>query len=249
MRFQTFFTKQRYVILGAGTIVFIVFIILAHVFGDNSEAGILFIDLAGSAITIMATALVIELLHFLEEFNRTHEVADIAEGEIQALCYRIKLAVVKIYGFEENLTERNKIAGLKDASTYLDTTSHDIETFYKTISETARPDNIAKVNEFKMRTADLQTEIEQIITLFDYSLPFSLRARILSLRASLQVAERILGYSDTSKKVTEQTAALAHELAESLYESAENVLRHGSRTQSDKQLQTKQRRIGKSIRK
>lgn len=240
MKLQGFFTKQRYIILGAGLVLFIVFLSLAFAFGHATELGVLFIDLSSSAVTIILTALAIEYFQFREQADKTHHVASIAEEEIQAICYRVRLATAKLCGYKEKPGDQDKLGSLDDVEQYLKNSTDNINRFYDKGKFTVTATSVA---EFRHTSLKLQSEIEQGITLFGYALPYSLQAHVLALRSSLQIAARAMGFMHEAGSINKQHQQLVRELSQDMYKAVQAVLKHESRTHQNRSIASKPGRV------
>lgn len=245
MLFKEFITKQRVGIFIIGVATFIVTLLLSRVVGFDSIVGELFIDLAASSVTIIFTALIIDYLGLKEQGNRTHAAADLAEDEIRATCFRINWRLARLFGLERDGTKRNTISNREEARHYLDTFTNEVNA-YLSKQDFLQDKNILDLDAFQRyldRLQSSQTELEQTLVLYEYALSYSLRERVLTLRRELQIAERLLGFIDTSESLNEANLSLIRVTAQTVYEAVSAVLKHDSRVALGQPIQARESRI------
>lgn len=231
MQFKEFITRQRAAIFIVGIATFIASLLISHVIGFASLWGELFIDLAASSVTVIFTALIIDYLGLKERSNKTQNAAGLAEDEIKATCFRIKWRLARLLGLERRNSGRDNISNRQEAREYFDRVTTEVDNYLskhkfvsdKTVNEKAFP-------QYMERLQSAQAELEQTLTLYEYALSYSLREQILALRSELQIAERILGFIDTSEPLTKANLSLIRITGQSIYEAVEAVLKHDSRT-------------------
>lgn len=232
MQFKDFITQQRVTIFIVGIATFVVSLLISHVTGFATLWGELFIDLAASSVTIVFTALIIDYLRLKEQSNKTQNAAGLAEDEIKATCFRIKWRLARLFGLERRNSGRDNISDRQEAKEYLDRVTSEVDDY---LSQHSFVKDKTHVNEkafpqYLERLQIAQTELEQVLVLYEYALPYTLRERVLALRSELQVAERVLGFIDTSDSLTKANFSLVRVTAQAVYEAVETVLEHDSRT-------------------
>lgn len=241
MQFKEFITQQRASIFIIGILFFIISLLIAHITGVSSVWGDLFDNLAGSSLTIIFTALIIDYLRIREQSNKTLNAADLAEDEIRSTCIRIKWRLSRLFGLERRNLGRENISDRKEANEYLERVMHEVDGYLSQhdfvkdetpVNEKAFPRYLENLQSF-------QTELEQALVLYQYALSYTLRERVLALRSELQVAERVLGFIDTSESLTEANLSLIRVTSQSIYKTVEVVLEHDSRVTKGVPLQSK----------
>jgi hypothetical protein len=232
VQFKEFITKQRVLILNVGVATFIVSLIIAHLVSFKTLWGSLFINLAASAVTIVFTALIIDYLGLKEQSVRTQRAAELAEDEIKVVCSRIKWRLARLFGLERRNSGRENISSRQEARTYLEEVTSEVDDYLMTHSLMSEQTSINEKTfpRYLELLQSAQNELEQTLLLYEYALSYSLRERILALRRELQVAERILGFIDTSDSLNESNISLIRVTGQSVYEAVIEVLDHDSRS-------------------
>jgi hypothetical protein len=246
MQFKDFITKQRVVILVIGLLLFAICISAAHGLGFNTLPGELSVDLAASAVTVVFTALVIDYINVREEFNKTKPAAGLAEDEIRATCFRIKWRMGRLFGMTRSHSrQRNNISSRTEAREYFNRAEEEVNDYLEKhyILDEATPLVSANLSRFLERLEDARTELEQTLVLYQYALSYSLRERVLELRAELQIADNILSFVDFSDELNEAHISLIKVLSQSIYEAIQTVLEHDSHGDSNVPLHAKDSRI------
>ncbi|MEJ0073414.1 MAG: hypothetical protein WDN27_05040 [Candidatus Saccharibacteria bacterium] len=203
MRFKDFVTNQRASIFIVGIAFFIASLIVSHLIGFESLWGELFIDLAASAITIVFTALIIDYLNLKERTNKTQNAAILAEDEIRATCFRTNWRLARLYGLQRRGTARDNVSTDEQARAYLARATDEVSDYLSQLDFLNRKTviNTDAFQRYLDRLQSSQAELEQVLVLYEYALPFDLREKVLTLRSELQLAERLLGFIDTSRTV------------------------------------------------
>lgn len=246
MRFKDFITKQRVGILIIGLVLFAVCTLAAHSVGLDTLPGELCIDLAASAITVVFTALVIDYINAREEANKTKPAAGLAEDEIRATCFRIKWRMGRLFGMtRSHARRRENISDRSEAREYFNAAEEEVNKYLEEHSmvDENTPLESANLSRFLERLEDARTELEQTLVLYQYALSYSLRERVLELRAELQIADNILSFIDFSDELNEAHVSLIRVLSKSIYESIQAVLQHDSRADASIPLHAKDSRI------
>jgi hypothetical protein len=233
MRFKDFITRQRVGIFVVGAAIFVISLTIAHISGFSTLWGELFVDLAASAVTIIFTALIIDYLGVREESIKTHNAAGLAEDELKATCFRLKWRMARLFGLERKNTKRPNIGDLKEAKEFLSSVVEEVDNYlaYNSIMNMHTPIDMETLPRYLERLQLAQIELEQMLILYEYALPYSLRERVLHLRSELQTADHLLGFIDMSEKLSESNLSLVRVMSQSIYESIEEVLGHHSRTE------------------
>ncbi len=228
MHFKDFITKQRSAIFAVGSLIFILSLLISNFIGFASLWGELFIDLAASSLTIIFTALIIDYLNLKEKSDKNQNVANLAEVEIKAICYRINWRLARLFGLEQNNTKRDNISSKLEATKYLDTLTKQIDAYLveQNFLDDKTNINIAAFEKYLERLQSSQIELEQTIILYEYALSHNLRELILSLRSELQTAERILGFIDSSESLNDANISLIRITAQSIYQATAGVLNY-----------------------
>jgi hypothetical protein len=240
VQFKDFISRQRITILFVGAATFAVSLLVSHTIGFASLWGELFIDLAASAITVIFTTLIIDYLGLKEQSTKTLNAAALAEDEIRATCYRVKWRLARLFGLERDRSGGNdNISNREEAKEYLSKITGRVDDF---LSEHDLMENDISVHmesfqRYLERLQSSQVELEQTLILYEYALPYSLRERVLTLRSELQIAERLLGFIDTSESLNNANISLIKVTAQSVYEAVEEILQHGSQINSGTVIQ------------
>jgi hypothetical protein len=234
MLFKDFITKQRIGIFVFGGFVFAISLLLSSIFGDRSLWSDLFIDLAASSFTIVFTALIIDYLSLKEQTNRTKSATDLAENEIRATCFRIKLRMARLFGFDSSQDQRDNLSTKEEARQYLDKMTKMSDNFLSDIhfDDKDITIDISGFEQYLERLQTSQNQLEQTLILYEYALSYSLRERILSLRSELQITERLLGFIDSSESLNEANLSLIRITSQAVYDAVQAVLTHDSQTLS-----------------
>jgi hypothetical protein len=232
VQFKEFITHQRVAIFIVGVATFTASLLVAHFAGFSTLWGELFIDLAASSVTIVFTALIIDYLRIREQSSKTKNAAGLAEDEIKATCFRIKWRLARLFGLERRNSGRDNISNRQEAQDYLNRVTNEVDSY---LSQHSFVKDKTAVNEktfpqYLERLQSAQNELEQVLVLYEYALPYSLRERVLSLRSELQVSERVLGFIDASESLSKANLSLIRVTAQSVYGAVEEVLEHDSRT-------------------
>jgi hypothetical protein len=245
MQFKEFITKQRAAIFIVGIATFIVALLVAHFINFASLWGELFIDLAASSVTIVFTALIIDYLGLKEQISKTQNAAGLGEDEISATCYRIKWRLARLFGLEQGETGRDNISNRKEARLYLDKVTSEVDGYLSKQDFVSKDTtiNTRAFQKYLERLQSSQTELEQTLILYEYALSYSLREHVLALRSELQIAERLLGFIDTSESFNEDNLSLIKVTAQYVYEAVEAVLTHDSRAMSGIPIHSKDSQI------
>jgi hypothetical protein len=232
LKFKDFITKQRVGIFIVGLVAFTIFIATAQIMGFASLWGELLVDLSGSAITVIFTALIIDYLGVREESNKTKNAAGLAEDEIKATCFRIEWRMARLFGMERQ-SGRDNISNRQEAKDFLDTVSLEVTAYLETHSmlDSRTPLDSSLLQKYTERLQFAKTELEQTLLLYEYAMSYSLRERILSLRTELQIADNILGFIDFEEQLNEANISLIRILSQSVYDAIEQVLGHDSRAE------------------
>ena len=228
MKFKEFITRQRVSIFIVGIATFIIAISISSVIGFTTIWGELLVNLAASSFTIVFTALIIDYLGLKEMSYRTQTAAGLAEFEISATCFRIKWRLARLFGLESRETGREHISDHQEAIDYLNDMTHEVDGYLSQHHFVNDKTPITK-KEFPAyldRLQVAQTELEQALILFEYATSFSLKERTLALRRELQVAERVLGFIDTSKPLNEANLSIIRITGQSIYDTIEDLLGH-----------------------
>jgi hypothetical protein len=238
MLFKEFITKQRIGIFVIGGLVFAMSLLLSSVFGDQSLWSDLFIDLAASSFTIVFTALIIDYLNLREHSNRTMTATDLAENEIRATCFRMKVRMARLFGFESSHGARDNLSTREEARQYLEKMTKLSDKFLSDINfeDKDLKVDISGFEEYIERLQASQNQLEQTLILYEYALSYSLRERILSLRSELQITERLLGFIDASHSLNEANLSLIRITSQSVYAAVEDVLGQDSQILSGKPI-------------
>jgi hypothetical protein len=232
VQFKDFITRQRVTILVVGVITAAASLLIAHAVGFATLTGELFIDLVASSVTIVFTALIIDYLGVKEQSVKTLNAAGLAEDEIKAICFRINWRMARLFGLERRGADRDSISNRQEARAYLDKatdrvndylSSHEFENDKTAVDEAA-------FQAYLERLQLAQAELEQTLILYEYAMSYSLRERVLALRSELQIADRLLGFIDTSEGLNDANLSLIRVTAQSVYDAVEVVLGHDSRT-------------------
>ncbi len=231
MHFKEFISRQRVGIFCIGAVLFSGSLLIAGESGYDSVTGALFIDLAASAVTVILTTLIIDFLNVQEESARTKSAAGLAEDEIKATCFRIKLRMARLLGFERQVSDRNSLRSREQAKEYLDAITHKVDSYLADadISDTSQPVDETMFKRYVERLQLAQTELEQTLILYENAMSYSLRERVLNLRSELQITDHLLGFIDYTGSLSEDNISLIHVMSQSLYEAIETVLEHDSR--------------------
>lgn len=242
MQFKEFITQQRVAIFILGVLTFIVSLAISNSIGFDSLWGELFIDLAASSVTIVFTALIIDYLRLREQSSKTVNAAGLAEDEIKATCFRIKWRLARLFGLERRNSGRDNISSRQEAQQYLQRVTEEVNHYLSNKSLTEKKTDVDEkmFPQYLERLQSAQTELEQVLVLYEYALPYSLMERVLSLRSELQISERVLGFIDTSEPLSKSNISLIRVTAQSVYEAVESVLEHSSRTSTAATIHTKQ---------
>ncbi len=232
MQFKEFITQQRVAIFIVGIATFVVSLIISSASGFSTLWGALFVDLAASSVTIVFTALIIDYLGLKEQNSKTQHAAGLAEDEIKATCFRIKWRLARLFGLPRRRSGRDHISDRQEAREYLDTVTAEVDSYlsHHSFVDRKTPFNEDAFAQYLERLQAAQTELEQVLVLYEYALSYSLRERVLALRSELQVAERLLGFIDTSEPFSKANLSLIRITAQSVYDAIEAVLEHDSRT-------------------
>jgi len=232
VQFKEFITQQRAAIFIVGIATFIVSLIISSVSGFSTLWGALFVDLAASSVTIVFTALIIDYLGLKEKSSKTQNAAGLAEDEIKATCFRIKWRLARLFGLPRRRSGRDHISDRQEAREYLDTVTTEVDSYlsHHSFVDRKTPFNEEAFAQYLERLQAAQTELEQVLVLYQYALSYSLRERVLALRSELQVADRLLGFIDTSEPFSKANLSLIRITAQSVYDAIEAVLEHDSRT-------------------
>jgi hypothetical protein len=225
-----------------GTLSFIVSLLIAHKSGYSSIAGDLFIDLAGSATTIVFTAMIIDYLGLKEQAGKTKNAAGLAEDEIRATCFRVKWRMARLFGLQRNrIIERENISNRQEAREYLNTAEQEVNSYLKSNNpeDIRTPIETSKFSQYLERLVTARSELEQILVLYEYAMNYSLRERVLGLRTELQIADNVLGFIDNSDDLNKANISLIRVLSQSIYEAIETVLEHDSQISSGTPLHAK----------
>lgn len=232
MQFKEFITPQRLAIFNVGILTFIASLVVSSQIGFSTLWGELFIDLAASSVTIVFTALIIDYLRIKEQRSKTQNAAGLAEDEIKATCFRIKWRLARMFGLERRNSGRDNISNRQEAQNYLKKVTEEVDTYLAqhNFVKDKTPIDEKTFPQYLERLQSGQTELEQVLVLYEYALPYSLRERVLALRSELQVAERVLGFIDASEPLSKANRSLIRVTAQSVYDAIESVLKHDSRT-------------------
>lgn len=226
MRFKDFVTTQRAAIFIVGISFFIVSFTASHIIGLDSLWGELFIELAASAITIVFTALIIDYLNIKERTNKTQNAASLAEDEIRATCFRTNWRLARLFGLKRRGSARDQVSTREQARHYLDTVTDEVSDYLAHLdfanSKTAV--NTEAFQRYLDRLQSSQTELEQVLVLYEYALPFDLREKVLNMRSELQLAERLLGFIDTSEPFNRANLSLIRVTSQSVYTATQGIL-------------------------
>jgi hypothetical protein len=231
MQFKEFVSRQRVTIFIVGVFSFAALLFVSHFIDQESLWRSLFINLAASAVTIIFTAFIIDYLGLREQHDKTLNVANLAEDEIKATCFRIKWRMARLFGLERRRSNRNNISNWQEARDYLGKVTDEVDTYlsqYDFVSDKPMVDESAVVP-YMERLQSSQNELEQTLILYEYAMSYSLRERILALRNELQIAERLLGFIDLSEGLNKANYSLIRVTAQSVYNAIEEVLAHDSR--------------------
>jgi hypothetical protein len=231
LRFKDFITRQRAGIFIVGLVTFTILIATAQLMGFATLWGELLVDLSGSAITVIFTALIIDYLGVREESNKTKNAAGLAEDEIKATCFRVEWRMARMFGMERRQSDRSNISNRKEAKDFLDTVSTDVTAYLGTHSmvDDHTPLDPSVLPKYSERLQFAKTELEQTLLLYEYAMSYSLRERVLNLRTELQIADNILGFIDYTEQLNEANISLIRILSQSIYGAIEQVLEHDSR--------------------
>jgi hypothetical protein len=213
-----------------GILAFVVSFIIAHIIGNNSLWSELFIDLAASALTVVFTALIIDYLNLREHSTKTQNAAVLAEDEIQATCYRIKWRLARLFGLDRSDSDSNNISNREEAREYLKNVTARVDDFLSK-RNLLDQDSLVHMEAFQRyldRLQSSQLELEQTLILYEYALTYRLREQVLNLRSELQIAERLLGFVDTSESLNDANLSLVRVTAQSIYDAVEGVLQPSS---------------------
>jgi hypothetical protein len=226
MRFKDFVTVQRASIFIVGIAFFIVSLIISHLIGFDSLWGELFVDLAASAVTVIFTALIIDYLNLKERTNKTQNAASLAEDEIRATCFRTNWRLARLFGLERRGSARDNVSNREEARHYLDTATDEVSDYltHLDFSSGKTAVNTQAFQKYLDRLQSSQTELEQVLVLYEYALPFDLREKVLTLRSELQLAERLLGFIDTSEPFNRANHSLIRVTAQSVYSAIQGIL-------------------------
>ncbi len=157
---------------------------------------------------------------------KTKNAAGLAEDEISDTCFRIKWRLARLFGLESRETGREHISNHQEAITYLNDVTVEVNN-YLSQHHFIKDQTPVTENEFPAYLGRLQmaqTELEQALILFEYATSFILKERTLALRQELQVAERILGFIDTSKPLSKANLSIIRITGQSIYDAIEDLL-------------------------
>lgn len=226
MRFKDFITVQRGSIFIVGVMFFIASLIGAHFIGFASLWGELFVDLAASAMTIIFTALIIDYLNLKERSNKTQNAASLAEDEIRATCFRTNWRLARLFGLKRRGSARDNVSTHEQALDYLGTVTEEVSDYLAGLdfSNTETVINTDAFQRYLDRLSSSQTELEQVLLLYEYALSLELREKVLALRSELQLAERLLGFIDTSEPFNRANLSLIRVTSQSVYDAIQGIL-------------------------
>lgn len=246
MLFKEFITRQRVAILIVGVATFVVSLVVSHITGFSTLWGELFVDLAASSLTIVFTALIIDYLGLREQSDKTKTAASLAEDEIKASCSRVKWRLARLFGWERQGSGRETISNPQEAKEFLEQVTNQVDEYLKhhDLENNATPIVEKTLPQYLERLQSAQNELEQVLLLYQYALSYSLREHILALRGELQLADRVLGFIDTSEGFSEANLSLIRVTAQSVYGAIETVLSHDSRTALGSTIHTKDSHLG-----
>jgi hypothetical protein len=246
MHFKEFITRQRVIIVIVGIATFVIALFFSHLIGFSTLGGALFVNLAASSITIVFTALIIDYLGLKEASDKTQNAAGLAEDEIKTTCFRIKWRLARLFGLERHSSTRDHIGDHQEAIEYLEEITTAVENFL------ARHDFINDKTSIKGKSfikyrenlESAQTELEQVLILYEYAMPFSFREHVLALRKELRVSEQVLGFIDTETSLNSSNLSLIRITAQSIYDAIEAVLAHSSRIDQGVPIHSKGSKLG-----
>jgi len=226
MTFKQFITRQRVTIFVIGIVLFGLSFLVARWFGYESLGGELFDSLAASSITIVFTALIIDYLGAKEEAGKISEAATLAEEEIDSVCSRIEWQIARLFGLERNLTERVSISNHDEAITYIQRNNTRVQSFLATLNFNEKQVHLNEMvlGRFAERLQQLQSQLEQILVLYEYALAHEFRVNVLTLRRELQTTERLLSFIDFSEQLSEENESLIRFAATEVHQAAQIAL-------------------------
>jgi len=246
MHFKEFITRQRLMIFFVGIATFTVALFFSHLIGFSSLWGTLLVDLAASSMTIIFTALIIDYLGLKEASDKTQNAAGLAEDEIKTTCFRIKWRLARLFGLERYSSIRDHIGNHQEAIDYLDEITISVSNYLARLDfiNDKTPINGKAFAKYTEHLGLAQTELEQVLILYEYAMSFSFRERVLALRKELQVSEQLLGFIDTETSLNGSNLSLIRITAQSIYDAIEAVLEHDSRTDQGVPIHHKGSKLG-----
>jgi len=244
MHFKDFITRQRVAIFLVGIIAFAASIVEANRAGFATEWGELFIDLAGSAVTVIFTALIIDFLNVREKASKTKNASELAENEIRVTCFRVQWGMARLFGLERQRKGRDKISNRSEARKYLDTVTHEVTTYLENNNIEHAPLNASRFPKYYERLHTAKIELEETLLLYEYAMDYRLKERVLNLRSELQISENILGFIDFSEELNDSNMSLIRIQSQCVYDEIENVLNHDSRSNQGSQIRESKSRLG-----
>jgi hypothetical protein len=244
VQFKEFISRQRLAIFILGIATFIASLLVSHAIGFNSLWGELFVDLAASSVTIVFTSFIIDYLGLREQSSKTKNAASLAEEEIRAACYRIKWRLARLLGLEQAGAGRDNISNRQEAREYLEEVTKEVDKYLsaKNFNDGRITVDQSAFQKYIERLQSSQNELEQTLILYEYALSYSLREHVLALRSELQIAERLLGFIDSSE-LNEANLSLIKVSAQSVYEGVEAVLGHDTATATGVPIHSKDARL------